>query len=166
MNSQVFSLVFDVMPSGLSLGRLQIRFRVWVLPSVPVGGQGCPEGLDTFCEACPSPPYPTVRVVVQIFGSFQDFRVELLRQFCCRSTLVDREGFAFPRGPSCKGVSRVSVCFWAQTVLKAVVARRRLPRATVRLLRSTVVTWLILPVVICLSQRLSHACPSINAVIL
>ena len=24
------------------------------------------------------------------------------------------------------------------------------------------VTWLILPVVICLSQRLSHACPSIN----
>ena len=23
-------------------------------------------------------------------------------------------------------------------------------------------TWLILPVVICLSQRLSHACPSIN----
>ena len=60
--------------------------------------------------------------------------------------LVDREGFSFPRGPSCKGVSRVSVCFWAQTVLKAVVARRRLPRATVHLLRSTVVTWLILPV--------------------
>jgi hypothetical protein len=28
--------------------------------------------------------------------------------------------------------------------------------------RSTVVTWLILPVVICLSQRLSHACLSIS----
>ena len=27
---------------------------------------------------------------------------------------------------------------------------------------STVVTWLILPVVICLSQRLSHACLSIS----
>ena len=26
----------------------------------------------------------------------------------------------------------------------------------------TIVTWLILPVVICLSQRLSHACLSIN----
>ena len=26
----------------------------------------------------------------------------------------------------------------------------------------TIVTWLILPVVICLSQRLSHACPSIS----
>jgi hypothetical protein len=30
----------------------------------------------------------------------------------------------------------------------------------------TVVTWLILPVVICLSQRLSHACPSINKFVL
>ena len=30
----------------------------------------------------------------------------------------------------------------------------------------TIVTWLILPVVICLSQRLSHACLSINASIL
>ena len=28
--------------------------------------------------------------------------------------------------------------------------------------KSTIVTWLILPVVICLSQRLSHACLSIN----
>ena len=28
---------------------------------------------------------------------------------------------------------------------------------------ATIVTWLILPVVICLSQRLSHACLSINA---
>jgi hypothetical protein len=30
----------------------------------------------------------------------------------------------------------------------------------------TVVTWLILPVVICLSQRLSHACLSINSFVL
>jgi len=29
-----------------------------------------------------------------------------------------------------------------------------------------IVTWLILPVVICLSQRLSHACVSINDFIL
>ncbi|KAG7439254.1 hypothetical protein BT62DRAFT_1060187 [Guyanagaster necrorhizus] len=29
-----------------------------------------------------------------------------------------------------------------------------------------VVTWLILPVVICLSQRLSHACLSINKFVL
>jgi hypothetical protein len=28
--------------------------------------------------------------------------------------------------------------------------------------RRTIVTWLILPVVICLSQRLSHACLSIS----
>ena len=27
-----------------------------------------------------------------------------------------------------------------------------------------IVTWLILPVVICLSQRLSHACLSINSI--
>ena len=33
-------------------------------------------------------------------------------------------------------------------------------------LRPAIVTWLILPVVICLSQRLSHACLSINASIL
>ena len=29
-----------------------------------------------------------------------------------------------------------------------------------------IVTWLILPVVICLSQRLSHACVSINSFVL
>jgi hypothetical protein len=33
-------------------------------------------------------------------------------------------------------------------------------------LRLSIVTWLILPVVICLSQRLSHACLSINTSIL
>ena len=32
--------------------------------------------------------------------------------------------------------------------------------------RGKVVTWLILPVVICLSQRLSHACLSINKFVL
>ena len=41
-------------------------------------------------------------------------------------------------------------------------ALRRLPREVFR----TVVTWLILPVVICLSQRLSHACLSINKFVL
>ena len=38
-----------------------------------------------------------------------------------------------------------------------VVASRRLPPG-----RAKTVTWLILPVVICLSQRLSHACLSIS----
>jgi hypothetical protein len=38
------------------------------------------------------------------------------------------------------------------------LGRRRGPRAR----RPKIVTWLILPVVICLSQRLSHACPSIS----
>ena len=33
-------------------------------------------------------------------------------------------------------------------------------------LRIKMVTWLILPVVICLSQRLSHACLSINKFLL
>ena len=37
---------------------------------------------------------------------------------------------------------------------------------TSRLRLPAIVTWLILPVVICLSQRLSHACLSINASIL
>ena len=32
-------------------------------------------------------------------------------------------------------------------------------------LSSIAITWLILPVVICLSQRLSHACPSINSLL-
>ena len=36
----------------------------------------------------------------------------------------------------------------------------RLPRGWP--LGRTIATWLILPVVICLSQRLSHACPSIS----
>ena len=154
------------MPSGLSLGRLHIRFRVWVLPSVPVGGQGCPEGLEhvPWGRAL---PLPTQRFgwLCKSLEVFRTFVLNFYDSSAVEVPLVDREGFSFPRGPS-KGVSRVSVCFWAQTVLTAVVARRRLPRATVHLLRSTVVTWLILPVVICLSQRLSHACPSINAVIL
>ena len=38
--------------------------------------------------------------------------------------------------------------------------------ACARLRCRAVVTWLILPVVICLSQRLSHACLSINASVL
>ena len=33
-------------------------------------------------------------------------------------------------------------------------------------LRERIATWLILPVVICLSQRLSHACVSINSFVL
>ena len=35
-----------------------------------------------------------------------------------------------------------------------------------RVPRGRIVTWLILPVVICLSQRLSHACLSINKFVL
>ena len=40
--------------------------------------------------------------------------------------------------------------------------RRSPPQVGGRGARRTVVTWLILPVVICLSQRLSHACASIS----
>ena len=43
--------------------------------------------------------------------------------------------------------------------------KRHLFVATIVLLWK-VVTWLILPVVICLSQRLSHACLSINKFVL
>ncbi len=39
---------------------------------------------------------------------------------------------------------------------------RCVPRSTVVLPDEHVRTWLILPVVICLPQRLSHACLSIN----
>ena len=39
----------------------------------------------------------------------------------------------------------------------------RLKRACARVRSEKAVTWLILPVVICLSQRLSHACLSMNA---
>jgi hypothetical protein len=38
--------------------------------------------------------------------------------------------------------------------------------ATIEAMNGKVVTWLILPVVICLSQRLSHACLSINKFVL
>ena len=48
--------------------------------------------------------------------------------------------------------------------------RHRVPGLSVVALgpppKEKVVTWLILPVVICLSQRLSHACPSINNFVL
>lgn len=57
------------------------------------------------------------------------------------------------------------------TKLRPSKGRLRLPSKEVfgRVLgraRGTVVTWLILPVVICLSQRLSHACLSINKFVL
>merc|ERR1712118_405170 len=65
-----------------------------------------------------------------------------------------------------RGASRVSRSGFYRKTLRpnfvsgeSRVARRRLrPR---RATRSKIVTWLILPVVICLSQRLSHACLSI-----
>ena len=41
-------------------------------------------------------------------------------------------------------------------------SRPRLVRARMAPRGRTIVTWLILPVVICLSQRLSHACLSIS----
>ena len=42
------------------------------------------------------------------------------------------------------------------------VTNSSVPQGTVGQPRRTIVTWLILPVVICLSQRLSHACLSIS----
>ena len=50
---------------------------------------------------------------------------------------------------------------WAVLVLDACVQWALWVRAAER-----IVTWLILPVVICLSQRLSHACLSINKFVL
>ena len=44
-------------------------------------------------------------------------------------------------------------CIRVQRVVESIRVRFRL---------ATLVTWLILPVVICLSQRLSHACLSIS----
>jgi hypothetical protein len=49
---------------------------------------------------------------------------------------------------------------------KLLVGERRHASSTWPVGGSKVVTWLILPVVICLSQRLSHACPSINKFVL
>ena len=50
------------------------------------------------------------------------------------------------------------ITFGAFLAVKSVEGRRRdLKRSLL-----TIVTWLILPVVICLSQRLSHACLSIS----
>jgi hypothetical protein len=45
---------------------------------------------------------------------------------------------------------------------KGEVGQPTLPPTSPTLFLSPTATWLILPVVICLSQRLSHACPSIS----
>ena len=49
---------------------------------------------------------------------------------------------------------------WCVAVIDRLVSSRK--TKTDQLITVRVVTWLILPVVICLSQRLSHACLSIN----
>ena len=69
----------------------------------------------------------------------------------------------------CAGIGGlVSEGFASEKVRVACVGTGILPKSRGRGQCSchTIVTWLILPVVICLSQRLSHACLSINASIL
>jgi hypothetical protein len=70
-----------------------------------------------------------------------------------------------------RGMSGRSLCSWTSragcfgTPLSVHIDRRLRAAGPARLSRDvsgTVVTWLILPVVICLSQRLSHACLSIS----
>ena len=51
---------------------------------------------------------------------------------------------------------------WRLAVVAAGVRSGLVPGVCVRLRSRRVATWLILPVVICLSQRLSHACLSIS----
>src|ERR1700732_2797332 len=85
--------------------------------------------------------------------------------------LIDRrsEGTAFPREGATAPRSRPGALqrSWTHPSLTswAEVGGARFPRRT-RVVDEETATWLILPVVICLSQRLSHACVSINSFVL
>ena len=63
-----------------------------------------------------------------------------------------------------EGVERLACCFWYGVCLAMQVhnACASPSAAELEAVRNTVATWLILPVVICLSQRLSHACLCLN----
>ena len=99
--------------------------------------------------ACP-PRLASSESLVRAGGTFER---SLWPWFRC----AGRPSWGLPwRSGSCT-VSFHLCCFLANLTL----ARLRLGRAL-----SKAATWLILPVVICLSQRLSHACLSINYFIL
>src|SRR4030088_3042461 len=69
-----------------------------------------------------------------------------------------------PVDASCSGNLSVEVSPRATSSLRndsAMPSRHGLPKGVITRGRK-IVTWLILPVVICLSQRLSHACLSIS----
>ena len=82
---------------------------------------------------------------------------------------VDEGGKVFSRGgrqPPDPDPNRFSVDCNAPVPLSwAEVGGARMPTRP-RAVDEETATWLILPVVICLSQRLSHACVSINSFVL
>jgi hypothetical protein len=70
------------------------------------------------------------------------------------------------RAPSVPFVRRGCVVYWRSFVCLVSWSFASLASRHALVLASMIATWLILPVVICLSQRLSHACLSINCFIL
>ena len=73
-----------------------------------------------------------------------------------------------PPGLACKGCARVGATVPSMRAspkkLHTVVCEARQASRRALKIESTAATWLILPVVICLSQRLSHACVGITCI--
>ena len=93
------------------------------------------------------------------YSALQDFsaRANASLELCSKINLPERESRLLSVGPSADET----------TTAKSVEASVRVwfrPLAGSRASSHRIVIWLILPVAICLSQRLSHACPSTSLI--
>ena len=159
--------------SSASLGG---RRRVPSVSPSTVGGEFLPECtlLPCSCEAVPSESSVCLGpVLYEHDGSADGLWVSppSCRRAKCEYPAVqgydcpeggglefDRRGYPSPRRVSRRSCSGVPSAGRRQPSPKSAVGVSS-PLSP----SSATVTWLILPVVICLSQRLSHACPSMNA---
>ena len=92
---------------------------------------------------------------------------------CRNGLLVEAIGFARRSSPLWEGVCVKVLLFFSEQLQRLLLEYERKKALVARFFGSlftfvasisfsTIVNWLILPVVICLSQRLSHACLSIS----
>lgn len=89
--------------------------------------------------------------IKECYGMVKGARWDLVLKPCFRECFLQRVSYLLE--PKLNKYLQKDWC------LEAAAAMRTLPGA---FLFFTIVIWLILPVVICLSQRLSHACLSIS----
>ena len=123
-------------------------------PHQKAAGGTCQLGKPRGCNLLVGPPLGVLRRCVRSLRPFSPVD----------STLGNSEGES-----GCGPRSRLAQAGRAAAATRAYVPADPVTRElfcpetrAVGLTRRTIVTWLILPVVICLSQRLSHACLSIS----